>query len=86
MLVRREGETLNALLEAARTRPSRLAWSRDVFIDEVNDGLSPLLRLPRHHGDDRTLTTEGAQCYVRKVDERLVFPLMANRMQRMKAS
>lgn len=30
--------------------------------------------------------TEGVQSYVRKFDERLVFPLMANRMQSMKAS
>lgn len=30
--------------------------------------------------------TDGVRSYVRKVDERLVFPLMANRMQSMKAS
>ena len=42
MLVRRDGESLNALLTRLDKAIS-LAWSNDVFIDEVNDGESDLL-------------------------------------------
>jgi hypothetical protein len=42
MLVRRDGESLNALLKRLDKAIS-LAWSNDVFIDEVNDGESDLL-------------------------------------------
>lgn len=39
MLVRREGESLNALLKRL-DKAIGLAWSGDPFIDEVNDGES----------------------------------------------
>ena len=42
MLVRRDGESLNALLKR-RDKAIGLAWSGDLFIDEVNDGESDLL-------------------------------------------
>ena len=42
MLVRRDGESLNALLKRL-DKAIGLAWSNDVFIDEVNDGESNLL-------------------------------------------
>ena len=42
MLVRRDGESLNALLKRL-DKAIGLAWSNDVFIDEVNDGESELL-------------------------------------------
>ena len=42
MLVRRDGESLNALLQRL-DKAIGLAWSNDVFIDEVNDGESDLL-------------------------------------------
>lgn len=42
MLVRRDGESLNALLKRL-DKAIGLAWSNDVFIDEVNDGGSDLL-------------------------------------------
>lgn len=42
MLVRRDGESLNALLKRLDNAIG-LAWSDDVFIDEVNDGESDLL-------------------------------------------
>ena len=42
MLVRRDGESLNALLKRLG-KAIGLAWSNDVFIDEVNDGESDLL-------------------------------------------
>jgi len=42
MLVRRDGESLNALLKRL-DKAIGLAWSSDVFIDEVNDGESDLL-------------------------------------------
>ena len=42
MLVRRDGESLNALLRRLDKAIS-LAWSNDVFIDEVNNGESDLL-------------------------------------------
>ena len=42
MLVRRDGESLNALLTRL-DKAIGLAWSNDVFIDEVNDGESELL-------------------------------------------
>jgi hypothetical protein len=42
MLVRRDGESLNALLKRL-DKAIGLAWSNDVFIDEVNDGESHLL-------------------------------------------
>jgi hypothetical protein len=42
MLVRRDGESLNALLKRL-DKAIGLAWSNDVFIDEVNDGESDLL-------------------------------------------
>jgi hypothetical protein len=41
MLVRRDGESLNALLRRL-DKAIGLAWSNDVFIDEVNDGESDL--------------------------------------------
>ena len=41
MLVRRDGESLNALLKRL-DKAIGLAWSNDVFIDEVNDGESDL--------------------------------------------
>lgn len=42
MLVRRKGESLNALLQRL-DKAIGLAWSNDMFIDEVNDGTSELL-------------------------------------------
>jgi hypothetical protein len=42
MLVRREGESLSALLKRL-DRAIDLAWSEDLFIDEVNDGPSEFL-------------------------------------------
>ena len=42
MLVRRDGESLNALLKRLN-KAIGLAWSNDVFIDEVNDGESDML-------------------------------------------
>lgn len=42
MLVRREGESLNALLKRL-DKAIGLAWSDDVFIDEVNGGRSSVL-------------------------------------------
>jgi hypothetical protein len=42
MLVRRDGESLNVLLKRL-DKAIGLAWSNDVFIDEVNDGESDLL-------------------------------------------
>ena len=42
MLVRRDGESLNALLRRL-DKAIGLAWSNNVFIDEVNDGESDLL-------------------------------------------
>ena len=42
MLVRRDGESLNALLKRL-DKAIGLAWSGDLFIDEVNDGESDLL-------------------------------------------
>jgi len=42
MLVRRDGESLNALLKRL-DKAIGLAWSKDLFIDEVNDGESALL-------------------------------------------
>jgi hypothetical protein len=42
MLVRRDGESLNALLKRL-DKAIGLAWSDDLFIDEVNDGGSDLL-------------------------------------------
>lgn len=42
MLVRRDGESLNALLKRL-DKAIGLAWSNDTFIDEVNDGESDLL-------------------------------------------
>ena len=39
MLVRRDGESLNALLKRL-DKAIGLAWSNDLFIDEVNDGES----------------------------------------------
>jgi hypothetical protein len=42
MLVRRDGESLNALLRRL-DKAIGLAWSNDVFIDEVNNGESDLL-------------------------------------------
>ena len=41
MLVRRDGEGLNALLKRL-DKAIGLVWSNDVFIDEVNDGESDL--------------------------------------------
>lgn len=42
MLVRREGETLTALLKRL-DKAIGLAWSDDLSIDEVNEGRSSLL-------------------------------------------
>ena len=42
MLVRRDGESLNALLRRL-DKAIGLAWSNDMFIDEVNNGESDLL-------------------------------------------
>ena len=42
MLVRREGETLGALLKRL-DKAIGLAWSEDLFIDEVNDGRNSVL-------------------------------------------
>jgi hypothetical protein len=42
MLVRRDGESLNALLKRL-DKAIGLAWSQDLFIDEVNDGASDLV-------------------------------------------
>ena len=41
MLVRRDGESLNTLLRRL-DKAIGLAWSNDMFIDEVNDGRSHL--------------------------------------------
>lgn len=42
MLVRRDGESFNALLKRL-DKAIGMAWSDDLFIDEVNDGRSDLL-------------------------------------------
>jgi hypothetical protein len=42
MLVRREGESLNALLKRL-DKAIGLAWSNDTFVDEVNESESDLL-------------------------------------------
>ena len=42
LLVRRDGESLNALLKRL-DKAIALAWSNDMFIDEVNDGETDLL-------------------------------------------
>lgn len=42
MLVRRDGESFNALLKRL-DKAIGLAWSNEVFIDEVNDGGSDSL-------------------------------------------
>ena len=42
MLVRRKGESLNALLKRL-DKAIGLAWSDDMFVDEVNDSESDLL-------------------------------------------
>ena len=42
MLVRHDGESLNALLKRL-DKAIDLAWSDDLFIDEVNNGESDLL-------------------------------------------
>ena len=42
MVVRRDGESLNTLLKRL-DKAIGLAWSNDMFIDEVNDGESDLL-------------------------------------------
>ena len=42
MLVRRDGESLNALIKRL-DKAIGMAWSNDVFIDEVNDSESDLL-------------------------------------------
>jgi hypothetical protein len=42
MLVRRDGESFNALIKRL-DKAIGLAWSNDFFIDEVNDGESDLL-------------------------------------------
>ena len=42
MLVRRDGESLNALLKRLH-KAIGLAWSNDMFIGEVSDGESDLL-------------------------------------------
>jgi ribosome assembly protein YihI (activator of Der GTPase) len=42
MLVRRDGESLNVLLKRL-DKAIGLAWSNDMFVDEVNDGESDLL-------------------------------------------
>jgi hypothetical protein len=42
MLVRRDGESLNALLKRL-DKAIGMAWSNDVFTDEVNDGKSDSL-------------------------------------------
>jgi hypothetical protein len=42
MLVRRDGESRNALLQRL-DKAIGLAWTKDLFIDEVNDGESDLL-------------------------------------------
>ena len=42
MLVHHDGESLNALLKRL-DKAIALAWSDDVFIDELNDGYSDLL-------------------------------------------
>lgn len=42
ILVRRDGESLNALLKRL-DKAIGLAWSKDLFIDEVNDGHSDLV-------------------------------------------
>lgn len=42
MLVRRDGESLNALLKRL-DKAIGLAWSNDAFVDEINDGESDLL-------------------------------------------
>ena len=42
MLVRRDGESLNALLKRL-DKAIGVAWSNDKFIDEVNNGESDLL-------------------------------------------
>ena len=45
MLVRHDGESLNALLKRL-DKAIGMAWSNDVFIDEVNDGESNQLWSP----------------------------------------
>lgn len=42
MLVRREGETLNQLIKRL-DKAIQLAWTEDLFVDEVNDGQSDRL-------------------------------------------
>ncbi len=42
MLVRRDGESFNTLLKRL-DKAIGLAWSNDLFFDEVNDGRSDLL-------------------------------------------
>lgn len=42
MLVRRDGESLNALLKRL-DKAIDFAWTNEVFIDEVNDGESDML-------------------------------------------
>ena len=42
MLVRRDGESFNALLRRL-DKAIGLAWSNDMFVDEVNDGGNRLL-------------------------------------------
>ena len=63
ILVRRDGESLNALLKRL-DRAIGLAWSKDMFIDEVNDGESDLLQSPsqfhRQEGLEATLTLMGS--------------------------
>ena len=54
MLVRRDGESLNTLLKRL-DKTIGLAWSNDVFIDEVNDGESNLLSSPRSSSVQRAL-------------------------------
>jgi hypothetical protein len=42
MLVRRDGESLNVLLKRL-DKAIGLAWSNDMFVDEVNEGEGNLL-------------------------------------------
>jgi ribosome assembly protein YihI (activator of Der GTPase) len=42
MLVRRDGESLDALLKRL-DKAIGLGWSNDAFVDEINDGESDLL-------------------------------------------
>ena len=53
MLVRHDDEGLNALLKRL-DEAIGLAWSNDVFIDEVNDGEGDLLWSPRGSTVKRT--------------------------------